>query len=109
MGPNRECRDRQDRDLPPRNFLHTCRVRALERTLRFTPSAGRQQGLARTPLRWIDGDNVDIPMKPAMLKAVIKNEDISEVAAFGEESRSIAIRANDDWHISQALSHQARF
>src|SRR5437762_4320273 len=84
-------------------------MRARNRRLRFAPPASRKEQFTGSPFDGINGDDVHIAMKAAMLESVIENENVSKLFLFRQPASFISICANDDWNISKPLLHEKRF
>src|SRR5206468_3012790 len=79
------------------------------RSFRLAPPAPWKQHFAGFPFDGIDRDDVDVTMEAPMLKAIIQNEDVSELPLLRQLSGLVPIGANDDGNIPKTLLHQKRF
>src|SRR5262249_19941006 len=68
FGSESERRYRQSRYHRSRNIPHASRMRPRHGGFGFTPSTRGKQDFTGGPLNGVDGDDVDVAMKPAMLK-----------------------------------------
>ena len=92
-----------------RMLLHDRRVGALDRFLGFSPASIREKAFPGKPLHRINRYKVDVAEEPAVLKAIIENEDVSKTPLFGEQTGSVTIGSDNDGRTGSTAGNQERF
>src|SRR5262245_53824693 len=82
---------------------------ARDSVLLFSPPAGRQQTVAGAPFNWIHSDQVKIPKQLAVLKSVIKYENVAELFLLGQFAGVVTIGGDNHTHARSASSDEEWF
>ena len=89
---------RQDKEIGPQEVIKG-----------FSQDTPREQVTVTKPDRRIDEDDVQVPVKPEVLKPVVQEEPPDAKLVKRESSRGGTVRSDKDGGLFQSFCHQERF
>jgi hypothetical protein len=83
-------------------------VGALQRFFRLTPSTVRKQSFTSDPFQRVDRDEIHVSEEASVLKSVIENEQIAQIAFLRHLPCDVPVRTHNDAHATRPLCDQVR-